>query len=473
MEIILPAVSFFLVTFLIGIHAVRRIYGKVRNYFVAGNIVPFWVISLSLTGQAIEIGGTRDNALEVMGKGFWAGGLLPFGIGVSLLLIGFFYAKRLHAMKLLTLPDFFLKKYNRTVEVLVSVITVLSFIILLAANLAGIGIILNFAAGIPIWITVTFSAAVIAIYTMAGGLFAVTWNDILHVGIIIIALGAAITWLFSSIGADYLGRIFTENFNLHDLYDFKGNALSLWAKFLALGLGDIVALDFMERVFAAKTKQKAAQSCLIAGGITILVGLLFVLIGMVLQPYAAEAGPTAYPFLYIVTTIFPKGIAIMLLMGLVSACISTADGAIMACTSVISRNIFQPVLKFSPVHKRFLFLTRMAAIPVTVLGVVVALVKPEPGDLLVLAFDVVFAGCFVPLTLGIYWRRANAKAAYWAIVVPSVLRGILYIVIPPSLSGLDTLIPPLLSLAIFVRISLASTENKKKEKKKEREEEKE
>jgi Na+/proline symporter len=83
-----------------------------------------------------------------------------------------------------------------------------------------------------------------------------------------------------------------------------------------------------------------------------------------------------------------------------------------------------------------------------------AIVKPEPGILLVLAFDVVFAGCVVPLTLGIYWSKANTPGALAAIIVGSILRLYLFYTIPEELAGLDTMIAPVVSLLVMVPVSL-------------------
>ena len=74
--------------------------------------------------------------------------------------------------------------------------------------------------------------------------------------------------------------------------------------------------------------------------------------------------------------------------------------------------------------------------------------------MLVLAFDVVFAGCLVPLTLGLFWKKANSYGALAAVVVGSVLRLILFFTIPEHLAGLDTLIPPVVSLMVMVPVSL-------------------
>ena len=84
----------------------------------------------------------------------------------------------------------------------------------------------------------------------------------------------------------------------------------------------------------------------------------------------------------------------------------------------------------------------------------IAYYHPKPGILLILAFDIVLAGCFVPLVLGIYWKKANAIAALSSIILGAVLRLTLYVMIPESLTGLDTLLTPLIMLLLFIIISL-------------------
>ncbi|NTW05965.1 MAG: hypothetical protein HGA27_07605 [Peptococcaceae bacterium] len=74
--------------------------------------------------------------------------------------------------------------------------------------------------------------------------------------------------------------------------------------------------------------------------------------------------------------------------------------------------------------------------------------------MLVLAFDVVFATCFVPLTLGIYWSKANSAGAYAAIIVGAISRIVLFYMIPAEWAGLDTFIPPVLSLLVMVPVSM-------------------
>ena len=102
---------------------------------------------------------------------------------------------------------------------------------------------------------------------------------------------------------------------------------------------------------------------------------------------------------------------------------------------------------------------RWIALPTMAASIAFAYFRPEPGILLILAFDVVLAGCFVPLALGIYWRRSNTPGAIAAIVVGSLTRVALDYSIPEPYAGFDTLIPPVVSLVVFVLVSLATQRN--------------
>jgi SSS family solute:Na+ symporter len=80
----------------------------------------------------------------------------------------------------------------------------------------------------------------------------------------------------------------------------------------------------------------------------------------------------------------------------------------------------------------------------------VAYIRPEPGILLVIAFDIVFAGCVAPLFFGVYWKKANSTAAISAIIFGTMSRLAAHFLTPAPWAGLDTLIPPVISTVVFV-----------------------
>ena len=102
---------------------------------------------------------------------------------------------------------------------------------------------------------------------------------------------------------------------------------------------------------------------------------------------------------------------------------------------------------------RLLLISRLMAVPTALAGAVVAWRWPEPGMLLVVAFDIVFAGCVVPLFLGVYWRRASSSAAIAAIVAGTASRVAGHFLVPSMWAGLDTLLPPVVSLLTFAGVA--------------------
>src|SRR6185503_14427410 len=206
-----------------------------------------------------------------------------------------------------------------------------------------------------------------------------------------------------------------------------------------------------------------------AGGLTLFTVIPTSMLGIValfLIPDITDPF-LALPRIAIDHVPFPIGAAV--LMGVLGASMSTANGGLLAISSVISRNLIQRdvlrgiMKKPGMEDKKLLMTTRIATIPMMVAAFILASQLPQPGIYLVVAFDIVFAGALAPLTLGLFWKKANTPAAIASLVVGTVLRLVLYFLISdptyalwPELAGLDTLIPPPISFALFIAVALAT-----------------
>jgi Na+/proline symporter len=106
--------------------------------------------------------------------------------------------------------------------------------------------------------------------------------------------------------------------------------------------------------------------------------------------------------------------------------------------------------------RKLLLTTRISTIPMMVAALALGYLLPQPGIYLILAFDIVFAGAFAPLTLGLFWKKSNMPAAVTSLIVGSALRLAMFFVIPLEWAGLDTMIPPPISFALFIIVALAT-----------------
>jgi Na+(H+)/acetate symporter ActP len=73
-----------------------------RRLIVAGRSLPLFLVGTMLAAQSIDGNSSLGNMALVWEFGFYAGAVLPIGLGVCLLLVGIFYAKRLNFMQMFT-----------------------------------------------------------------------------------------------------------------------------------------------------------------------------------------------------------------------------------------------------------------------------------------------------------------------------------------------------------------------------------
>ncbi len=468
-------VAFSATTLGIGLYASRLVRHKSENYIVAGRHLVLFLASGALMAQAIDGNATLGNTTLTHQFGFWYGASLPIGLGLCLLVVGLFFAAPMHRLRLLTLPDFYFRAFGKPTEKVASVIMIVSFSILLAGNLAACGFIAQAFMGLSYGWGVGLAALVIFAYTVTGGLISSAYTDIFLV--IVAAAGAAAGLVFVALK---FGTSIPDGMGPFDgaqMFDFSQGAAINWATLLVLGLGDVVAIDFMERVFAARSPETARKACFIGAAGTILIGIPYSL--MALYAFGKINVAAGNPALFVlIQEHLPLFVGILILGSVAAASFSTANGAILAMSTVLAHNILgigrHPEKEDE--DRALLRMSRLIAIPVTLFGIFFAIRMPEPGILLTLAFDLVFAGALVPLVMGLFWKRDTA-AALASLILATALRLVFFVLTPTCygvpnqllyfenttifaqthgpegvaiLDGWISLVPPLFSLLLYV-----------------------
>lgn len=466
-------IAFLLGTLGIGVWASQQIKGDSVNFLVAGRGLALPLAAATLMAQSVDSNATLGNTDLSSTFGFWAGAALPVGLSLCLLLTGLFLAKPMNRMGLITIPDFYRVKYGRTVEVIAACIMSVSFSFLLAGNLVAGGYMFENFLGTSYVGGITLLATLVFAYTVSGGLFAVAYTDFIQ--IIIAALGAWAMMIFvlANFGLDMAPG--TGPLALEQLTSVGSGAAINWASIVALGFGNMVAIDFMARIFAADSPETAQRACFVASAGTLLVGLPFSIIALGANSILSQAGITPDgPVLYaLIDGVVPPLLGLLVLAAILSASLSTADGAILGTSSVLAHNVMG--IRHRSAHgvggDRLLLITRLMAVVITILGVVLGLKVPQTGVLLLLAFDMSFAGLVVPLIGGLFWPQATRQGALACILVGSLTRLAFFSVMPTmfgvdntllyfpndlftlDFDGFPTLISPLLGLIAFVVVS--------------------
>ena len=99
-----------------------------------------------------------------------------------------------------------------------------------------------------------------------------------------------------------------------------------------------------------------------------------------------------------------------------SALMSTASGTLLASSTLISNDIIKRFFKKDVTDKQYLKLSRIVTTVIGILTIVCALWIQDVLVALDVAYAVLSGGIFAPVILGLFWKRATGKAAFYAII---------------------------------------------------------
>lgn len=440
------AAAYMLLILAVGLLASRNVHDS-TDFIVAGRRLPLGLCTFTLFATWFGAGTCVGAAGAAYGGGFLAVIADPFGAALCLFLAGLFYVRVMRRMRLLTLPDFFARRFGPRAEALSGILIVPTYVGWVAAQFVGFGFILHTLTGIDTTLAIVLGAAIVLAYTMAGGMWAVTLTDFVQAIVLIIGLLLLVPVVLQDVGGWEAVRreVPREAFALLPPPTWKDWIWYLEA-WLVIGIGSLPAQDLMQRALSARDERVAQWSSYLAGVMYLTVGLLPVLLGIL--------GTLAIPGIADPEFILPElgrkylhpvGLAIFV-GALFSAVMSSADSALLAPASVLGQNVLHH-FKADPTERHKLLTMRWAVLGTGLLALATALYFRSVYDLMVSSWVVLMVSLFVPLTAGIYWKRTNEPAAVASLLVGAV--GWLV------LRGLDTGYPADLMATALAGVTLA------------------
>ncbi|KXZ46420.1 hypothetical protein GPECTOR_43g856 [Gonium pectorale] len=420
------------------------IKGDARNFFVCNRTLPLYVVTCALMAQGLDSNATLGNVLSAFKYGFWDGAVLPLGLGISLIINSFLLAGPINRMGLLTLPELYGRKYGGLVEVMASCICITSFIFLLAGNLVGISLVLRFCFGFPKGASLAISGVVLALYSGSGGLFSVALTDLPQV------LGGFTAFLATTI------YMFKHDPNPHVPPVSLGFAYDLGNNVTARTPGYTGPVDCMDPITGLPTcdnyaypvgdkliypksmestdayapfpnailaRCMAAKSATVARLGNLFGGILIIAVGVPFGLLAGHArkyfGPDSqYAQFEADTCSLPLGLP-------------TCAQWLNDDKFVLFKLLWAHVPRYGTKEENLLWVARIFHVPMTLVSCFVAAWSYNPSYLLVVAFDIVLCGCFVPLVAAVYMgKRASPNAGILSTFLGSVLRITLEFTLP-------------------------------------------
>jgi Na+/proline symporter len=362
-------------------------------------------------------------------------------------------------MDLLTIGDFYRKRYGPTMELATSVVIAISYVGWTAAQLTALGLAFSILTNgaISLQTGIILGAAFVLAYTIWGGMWSVALTDLFQSVMIIVGV-VLIAWVVGDM-AGGPARVIAAASEAGRFEFFPKAGTKEWlvfaSAFLTLAIGSIPQQDIFQRVTSAKDEKTAIRGTFLGGVVYFafaFVPIYIVYAGLLIDPSlgkllsAEDARETQQVLPSFILGQTPIWIQVLFFGALLSAILSTASGAIIAPTSLVTENVIRP--RFPGMSDRqFLLTLRVVLVVFTVGALVFALnSKKTMYDMVQNAYTVTLVSAFVPLAAGIFWKRANNAGA-----IVSALAGLVAWIVADMLATDDTLVPaPLVGLACSI-----------------------
>jgi solute:Na+ symporter, SSS family len=417
---------YLLITIAIGLLAAKRVKNS-ADFAVAGRHLPLAMIVT--TTFATWFG--SETVLGIPAKFVNSGlnGVVedPFGAGSCLILVGVFFAAKLYRMNLLTISDYYRERFGRTVEVLCSVIIMVSYLGWVSAQVTALGLVFNLLSGGSIslgWGMVIGVVSILA-YTLFGGMWSVAVTDFMQM--IILVVGLATIALFAGQQAGGADKVLDLAIS-QDLFKFWPepnfkDVIFFFAAAITMMLGSIPQQDVFQRVMSANSEHAATRGPVLGGVFYIFfafVPMFLVVSAMIIMPDKAMQLMQDDPQKVLPTLVMehmPFAMQVLFFGALLSAIKSCASATLLAPSVTFTENIWRQFYPHSS-DRQELQAMRITVLVFSALVLVYATAMQGSSiyEMVSGAYQVTLVGAFVPLVFGLYWPRATTQGALFSIV---------------------------------------------------------
>jgi SSS family transporter len=434
----------------LGVYAARYVRNS-KDFAVAGRSLPMSVVTAMVFATWFGSEAVLGIPATFVEEGFRGVIADPFGSGCCLILVGILFARRLYRMNLMTISDYYRNRFGRTVEVLVTLCIVVSYLGWVAAQIKALGLVFNVVSGgyISMNIGMIIGAASVLIYTLMGGMWSVAITDFLQMIIIVIGI-VYICWEVSGMvgGAHVVISHAAEAGKLNILPKAElRDILWFFGAWFTLMFGSMPQQDIFQRIASSRTEKIARNASVVGGSLYVLFALLpmFLCYSATLIDPAMVADLIGKDSQLILPTMImtkmPVFAQIMFFGALLSAIKSCASATLLAPSVTFSENVLKD---WMPKMSDRQSLHMMRIVVLVFATVVTGFAMNSDSSIFQMvenAYKVTLVAAFVPLIAGFYWKRANSRGALVSMILGLVSWIALELIapeglVPPQLLGL-------------------------------------
>ncbi|MFD1037282.1 sodium/solute symporter [Virgibacillus byunsanensis] len=414
-------VVYLIILLVIGYISSKKAKLNVEQHYLGGRSMPAIVVAITFVTASTSAGafmGEPGLGYSVGMPSLWTSITIIPGLIFATLI----FSKKLHAFSVVTnsvtIPSYLGKRYDSNVlRVALAVVLVLFYGVTMVGLFKGAAILFNAVMGIPMNTALIVFGIIVAIYVSFGGFRAIAWTDVVQSVPMVLFSLILITYSFLKVGGlSGLGE---------RLADIDPSLTNMFEPTLYSPLGVIGLYVFWMIVFSSNpylstkfmalkdSRKKTMRTFLITVLIfTAILNLNFI-IGLAARPLLPNLGEPDFATIEMAILLLPPIIAAILMIGILSAVLSTIDAILLVIGTSVGEDIYKHSINPNATDQQVINVTRIAIVLVTFVVVIFSLWKTP--DLLALLMYVGLSGVGIAiapsLLTGLFWRKASKTGA--------------------------------------------------------------
>lgn len=406
----------------LGLYASQKGKQTKRDYFLAGDKLPWWMIGGSIIAANISshhlvgaMGAAYDRGFVVIAMEW---GAILVGFNALLWIFLPFYIRN----GFYTVPEFLQRRFGSATRSTYAFLILLTYVFVEISAVLYLGALaLHALLDIPVFTSILALAALTGIYTVLGGLRAVIWTEMMQLGILVV--GGAILTIATLKAAGGIETLLSTTKDWHlflpaDDPDFP------WTMYL----GGVLCIStfycatnqfIVQRVLAAKNEWHARMGVIFGDYLKFLVPLIITLPALVAFKIVPDLDTPDLLFPTLVKMLLPPGLIGLVMAGLIAAVMSHLSGAINSCTTILTVDVYLAFFKKDASEQQAVRFGRIAGTVIILLGIACTLLLMSYSDKPIFIYLMNAYGLFTPgiatmFLLGILWKKTTSAGALTA-----------------------------------------------------------
>jgi SSS family solute:Na+ symporter len=436
-------VGYLIIIVAVGVY-IKRYISSVTDFIVAGRGLKTFLAIATMIGTELGL----VTVMYSSQKGF-TGGFAAFHIALAAaivtLIVGLtgFIVVPLRRLKVMTIPEFYEKRFGRGVRILGGIILAFSGILNMGLFLKAGSLFVMGITGLTepnhLNIIMTVLLGMVLLYTTLGGMVSVVVLD--YIQFVVLSFGLLIASLLS---IRYLGW---SNI-IETVSSLKGQAgFDPFQAEEGFGVPYVVWMFFLGLVSCAVWQTAVIRACSAENTRTVKKLYTWSSIGFLMRnllpnflgicAFVYMAGHESFKNVFVpeggsvdsqvslmampifLSQVLPIGLIGIISAGMLAAFMSTHDSYLLCWSSVLTQDVVAPWFRNGLSSKARLLLTRIFIVSIGIFILVWGLwydLGQDLWDYMAISGAIYFTGAIALLVFGLYWKRASKVGAYLALI---------------------------------------------------------